>query len=376
MLHNRTLPARLRWSVPIHVLQFCLTLLLVCVLPACGRLFPLKASGTPATLPDTVATATPRAVPPVILGAAVSYDHLRNDTQYRETIRQYFNMLVPENEMKFEELEPKRGVFDFSRADALVGFARVNGLWVRGHTLVWGEQLPAWLTEGSFTRDELSQILKTYIETVVGHYRGRVIAWDVVNESFAGDQLRENFWLQHLGPDYIRDAFLWAHEADPQAKLFYNDYGAEEPGPKFDAILQLMTKLRAQGVPISGVGMEMHLGFGAPPDAHAVEENMQRLRKAGLEVAVTEMDVQIVNLPGLLDTKLREQATIYGEIATACRTAGNCHYFATWGVSDRYSWIPQFTGHADAPLLFDTSYRPKPAYYAVHNALPNSPPTS
>ena len=376
MLRDQIAPVSARWRMSHRVLSFGLLIVFIGSLSACGRLFPLKTISASTKVPGGATSTTPQRRVPVVLGAAVGYGHLTTDLQYRVTVQKYFGLLVPENEMKFDVIEPKQGIFDFSQADALLGFARANGMLVRGHTLVWGEQLPSWLTTGSFTRDELLQILRMHIETVVGHYRGQVVAWDVVNEAFDGNQLRNNFWLQHLGSDYIADAFLWAHEADPQAKLFYNDYGDDEVGPKFDAILQFMTRLRAQGVPITGVGMEMHLGFGTPPDVQAVKTNMQRLREAGLETAVTEMDVQIHDLPGSLNDELREQATIYGEMAAACRAAGNCHYFVTWGVSDRYSWLQQVLGYADAPLLFDTKYRPKPAYYAVRDALRSSEPSS
>lgn len=354
---------------------FC-TLLLSLVLvvcSGCGRIYPLKS--LPATPASRTIMGTPsptRVMPSVALGAAVGYDQLRADQQYRATVRQSFQVLVPENEMKFAETEPARGVFDFTQADAIVSFAQANNMWVRGHTLVWGDHLPDWLTHGNFTHDEIRQILKNHVETLVSHYRGRVSTWDVVNEAFDGDQLRQNFWLQALGPDYIREAFVWAHEADPQATLFFNDYGDDEIGPKFDATFHLLTSLKAQGVPIDGLGMEMHLGFGAPPDVHAVTTNMQRLRAAGLQAAVTEIDVQIHHLPGTHADQLQEQAQIYAEMANACRIAGNCHYFVAWGVTDKYTWLTPVLGYADEPLLFDMQYRPKPAYFAVRAALAGS----
>lgn len=337
-----------------------------------GMLTGCRVTGTPSKIasPITAPTARPLATAPsILLGSAVDYNLILNNAQYRETFRSNFDLLVPENEMKFAELEPAQGKFDFTQADTLVNFALSNGMWVRGHTLVWGEHLPDWLTKGKFTRDQVIAILKTHIQTVVSHYRGNVISWDVVNEPFDGANLRNTFWLQMIGPNYIAMAFTWAHEADPTAKLFLNDFGDDEIGPKFDAILSLVTKLRSQGVPINGVGMEMHIGFGAPADPHAVATNMSRLKAAHLEVAVTEIDVQIHNLPGTTQDKLREQAIIYGEMATACKDAGNCHAFVSWGFTDRYTWLTSILGYQDAPLLFDQNYKPKLAFYAVKAAL-------
>jgi len=305
----------------------------------------------------------------MLFGTAARFEVLRDDNRYRDTLRHTFTLLVPENGMKFGELEPKRGQFDFSQADALVNFARLNGMWVRGHTLVWGQYLPDWLTQGNFTRAEVMAILKNHIETVVGHYRGQVVAWDVVNEAMDGSNLRDTFWLRTLGPDFVRLAYMWAHEADPHVKLYYNDWGDDEIGPKFDAILALVTKLRSQGVQIDGVGLESHYGFGSPLKPRDVQENMRRLKDAGLEVYVSEMDVQISVLPGSYAEKLHEQADIFRQMAELCRVAGNCHSFTVWGVTDQYSWIPTYVGHPDAPLLFDTNYQPKPAYYAVRDAL-------
>ena len=164
-------------------------------------------------------------------------------------------------------------------------------------------------------------------------------------------------------------AFTWAHEADPNVKLYLNDFGDDEIGPKFDAILNLATSLRKQHVPIDGIGMEMHIGFGAPANPHAVAVNMGRLKATGLEVEVTELDVQIHDLPGSLKDKLNEQATIYGEMASVCRNVGNCDAFHTWAVTDRHTWLTSILNHPDAPLLFDQNYNPKPAFFAVKSAL-------
>lgn len=331
-----------------------------------------RVAQAPPNVAPPIATfaATPtKTLPAILLGAAVDYDYIVRDSQYRQTLRSNFTLLVPENDMKFAALEPSQGGFDFSRGDAIVNFAHINGMWVRGHNLVWGQYLPDWLTHGGFSRDQAIAILKNHIETVVKHYRGNVIAWDVVNEPFDGGHLRDTYWLRTIGPEYIAMAFTWAHEADPNAKLYLNDYEDDVIGARFDAIYNLVTSLRKQHVPIDGVGMEMHLGFGAPADPHAVAVNMSRLKAVGLKAEVTEIDVQTYNLPGAMQDKLNEQATIYREMATTCRNAGNCDAFITWGVTDRHTWLTAATGRTDIPLLFDRNYNAKPAYFAVKDAL-------
>ncbi len=181
--------------------------------------------------------------------------------------------------------------------------------------------------------------------------------------------MRNTFWLQKIGPEYIELAFRWAHEADPQALLFYNDYNNEGLNPKSDAIYRLVQDLRSRGVPIHGVGLQMHLRVDLPPDTQAVAANMERLAQLGLQVHITEIDVRIQNGSGSTEERLRAQAQIYRDMLSVCLNATNCPAFVTWGVSDQYSWIPGFTGNPDAPLLFDASFQPKPAYNALVELL-------
>lgn len=304
------------------------------------------------------------------IGAAVAANALRDDAQYRQLLAREFNSLSSENAMKFEPLRPQRNVYNFQEADSLVNFAKANQMQVHAHVLVWHYQLPKWLTEGKFSRDELKAILKDHIQKVLTHFRGKVSAWDVVNEAIADDgSLRNTIWLQGIGPEYIELAFRWAHEADPNAHLYYNDYGGEGLGTKSDAIYNLVKKLKAQGVPIEGVGMQMHTGVGWAPQPRDVIDNINRLGKLGLNVHISEMDVQIQKASGTESEKLTSQARIYSQILGACLSSRACKSFTVWGLTDKHSWIPGFTGKPDAPLLFDTSYRPKPAYYALLEML-------
>ncbi|WP_228062026.1 endo-1,4-beta-xylanase [Coleofasciculus sp. LEGE 07081] len=307
------------------------------------------------------------------IGAAVSIGALRKDSTYREVLAREFNTVTPENVMKFEPIHPERDRYNFTDADELVAFANAHQMQLRGHTLVWHQQLPDWLTAGEWTQAELMDILQQHIYTLVGRYRGQIAAWDVVNEAVGGkDSLRKNIWLEKIGSDYIDLAFRWAHEADPQAKLFYNDYGGEGLGEKSDAIFAFVKELQQRRVPIHGVGFQMHKTIKNPPLPEEVAENMKRLNELGLEVQITEMDVQIHNGTGTRDERLVAQAKVYRDMLGVCLEASNCTAFVTWGFTDKYTWIPGFVGQPDEPLIFDESYRPKPAYNALVDVLKNS----
>jgi len=306
----------------------------------------------------------------VQLGTAVAVEPLRDDELYTQILRSEFEVLTAEDAMKFGSLQPSRGRYDFSSADAIVSFAEANNMQVRGHTLVWHMQLPSWLEDGNFTRDELIAILKEHITTVVEHYRGRVSAWDVVNEAVDDDgSLKDTIWLRGIGPEYIDMAFRWAHEADPQAKLFYNDYGGEGLGRKPQAIYTLVQDLRERNIPIHGVGLQMHVSVEDHPAPWSVALNMALLATLGLEVDITEMDVQLQDGSGTMEERLAAQARVYNDMAVVCRRSSACKRFIIWGVTDRYSWIRNAVNEQDMPLLFDKFYQPKPAYQSVEEAL-------
>ncbi|MCB9454304.1 MAG: endo-1,4-beta-xylanase [Anaerolineaceae bacterium] len=316
------------------------------------------------------------------IGAAARADVLAADPAYALTLAQEYNVLTPENEMKFGRLAPTgRGQYDFSAADSLVNFALANGMQVHGHTLVWHKNLPAWLTDGKFTRDEMIAILHEHITTVVSHFRGRVDTWDVVNEAISSTGgYRDTIWLRAIGPEYIEMAFQWAHEADPDARLLYNDYGGEAGGTKFHAIYSLTGDLKQRGVPIDGVGFQMHLRTNLRPNPDTVAYNFAQIVNLGLEVQITELDIRIQDDVGTLQERLNTQAEIYGDMLQTCLRFGpSCSSFITWGYTDRYSWIPGYTGNPDAPLPFDENIQPKAAYYTLANTLEDvvvPPPTS
>ena len=302
-----------------------------------------------------------------LIGTAVNTDLLGFDAPYTRILDREFNSVTPENAMKWESIERERGVLDFSAADRLVAHARAHRQIVRGHTLLWHNQLPAWLTSGTFTNAELEAILHQHITDEVSHFRGRIYAWDVVNEAFNEDgTLRDTIWLRQLGPGYIAKAFRWAHQADPHAKLYYNDYNLESIGPKSDAAYALVGVLRRQGVRIDGVGFQGHLGIQYPyPDT--LGDNLERFAALGVDVALTEVDVRMI-LPVTAE-KLATQADQFKGMLNSCQAVRRCVSFTVWGFDDGHSWVPGVFAGEGAATPFDASYHPKPAYFALRDAL-------
>jgi endo-1,4-beta-xylanase len=299
-----------------------------------------------------------------LIGAAVGASYLADPT-YARTAATQLNFITPENEMKWDSTEPTRNVFSFDRADTIVAFAAQNGMQVKGHTLVWHSQLPSWVADIHDATD-LRNALINHITQVALHFRGRVIAWDVVNEAVADgvSSLRPTVFQQLLGDRYIDDAFIAAHAADPYARLYYNDYGAEGKGTKSDFVYNLVQGMLARGVPIHGVGLQMHTGpTDISPSAADVASNMQRLAALGLDVMITEMDVQICN------SDLQTQSRRFHDVVAGCVAQPFCRAVTVWGLPDKYSWRNGQTCATPRPLLFDDDYMPKPAHAGVINAL-------
>jgi endo-1,4-beta-xylanase len=284
-------------------------------------------------------------------------------------------MVVAENAFKMDALRPSQTTFNFTDADALVAFAEQNGMAVRGHTLVWHSQLPGWLTGGNFTRDQTIAIMRTHIQTVMARYQGRIVQWDVVNEAVADGtgQLRtDSFWYQRIGPDYIALAFQFAREADPTAALYYNDYEAEGLGQKSDAVFNLVSGLRNQGVPVDGVGWQMHKVNPFRIQSQHVQ-NAQRLAALGVDVAITEMDVRIA-LPSDA-TELQQQALAYGDAVALLPGAAELHGPGALGLHGQVHVgagrrSPASASRSSTP----PAYQAKPAYTALQQVLESGAP--
>ena len=310
-----------------------------------------------------------------LIGFAMARGAVRKgEKAYLDTAAREFNVIVAENSMKFGLVCPKaRGVYDFNDADAIVEFAHTNGMKVRGHALLWHNQQPKWLAEDEWTKQEMTDIVGENITTMLGRYKGKVYAWDVVNEAIsdsndANDVYRKTNYYDAIGSEYIDLAFKLARGADPNAKLFYNDYGCDFGGIKFEKMFNMVKGMKERGIPIDGVGFQMHLGFYAEGQSAKMVECFRRLKELGLEVQITEMDVA-VELP-CDGTKLQKQAEIYRQIVEAACKESNCTAILLWGFTDKHSWIPGFSqGKNGCALLFDENYKPKPAYSAVLDAL-------
>ena len=302
------------------------------------------------------------------IGTAVNTDQLGSNAAYTSITNSQFSTVTPENVMKWQLVEPTQGTYDWSAADRLVASAEANHQLVRGHTLVWYNQLPDWLTAAapSMSPDQLRDILHKHITDEVSHFKGKIWQWDVVNEAFNDDgTLRNIIWLQKLGPGYIGDAFRWAHEADPQAKLFYNDYNIEFTGAKSNAVYAFVKNLQAQGVPIDGVGFQTHLDTQYPlPD---LQNNLQRFADLGLDVAETEVDVR-TTLP-VTATEQSAQVAAYSQTLQACIAVRACISYTVWGFGDAYSWVPGVFQGEGAADIYDENLQPKPEYYALQQDL-------
>ncbi|MEV4826261.1 endo-1,4-beta-xylanase [Micromonospora sp. NPDC049274] len=331
------------------------------------------------------------------IGTAVNATALNDasDPQYRRLAASEFSSVTAENAMKWESLEPTRGTYDWTAADQLVEFAKRNRQAVRGHVLVWHSQLPAWLTsgvaDGSISKQELRELLRKHITTVVKRYQGRIWQWDVVNEAVSdpwdtpSTLHYKGFWAQNLGPDYIADAFRWARAADPKALLFYNDYNIEAFGSgnpaddKTQFVYDMAKRLRAQGVPIDGVGSQGHLGtqYGNF-DTLQVTAALKRFAGLGLATAFTEVDVRSEMTEAVragnsaeINPRLQASAANFSVLMKACLAVRTCLSYTVWGFSDKYSWVPEWFNDPPEGLatIYDENYQPKRAYQELKSDL-------
>lgn len=312
----------------------------------------------------------------VLVGAAVR-PSLFSEGSYTATLGREFNMVEPEDAMKWSVVRRDQS-FDFRQGDEVVRFAQAHRMRIRGHCLVWDHDNPRWLTEGRFNSDQLKALLRDHINVVMKHYAGEVFAWDVVNEALneKGDAKdspwynRPGIGMSGKGTAYVEQAFRWAHEAEPHALLFYNEAEAEGMSRKSDAVYAMMRDFRRRGVPIDGVGLEMHI---TPEfDTQELSANIERLTKLGLQVHITELDVSLpmTRGTGASASDLELQADVYRHVLQACLSHRGCAALQMWGFTDKWSWIGSHSrGTRGAGLIFDNFYRPKPAYDAILNEI-------
>lgn len=305
-----------------------------------------------------------------LIGTAVRSDALANDATYKSLLASQFTYVTPENETKWGSLQPVDSKhWDFTAADAIVASARAAKQAVKGHTLIWHNQLPAFVNDSVSKRD-LEKLIEKHIRRTLDHFEGQMLAWDVVNEAFADDgTLRDSVFSRKLGDDFIEDAFRTANGADNRVKLFYNDYGIETANAKSDAVYALLRKLKKRHVPVDGIGFQMHVDARFAPSVADLVTNFRRFADLGLDINISEMDVRVANLAGATAVeKLAIQQQIYHRIVNACLQVPSCGQITTWGFTDRYSWVDSTFG-ADDPLPFNDNYARKPAYYGMVDAF-------
>ncbi|MFG2044202.1 endo-1,4-beta-xylanase [Dactylosporangium sp. NPDC048998] len=299
-------------------------------------------------------------------GTAVAAYKL-SDATYSGILDREFNMITPENEMKWDATEPSQNSFSYGSADQIVSHARANGQRMRGHALAWHSQQPSWVQNLSGTA--LRNAMVNHVTNVATHYKGQIYAWDVVNEAFAdgGNGARRDSNLQRTGDDWIEVAFRTARTADPGAKLCYNDYNTDGVNAKSTAVYNMVKDFKARGVPIDCVGFQSHINSGSPMPSD-YQANLQRFADLGVDVQITELDIQ-----GSGTT----QANTYASVVKACLAVSRCTGITVWGIRDSDSWRS-----GDTPLLFDNNGNKKAAYQSTLDALNgpgggvSTPPTS
>ena len=324
-----------------------------------------------------------------LIGTALSTRQVMSkNEELQALIKNQFSAVVAENCMKAESLQPEEGKFNFTDGDRLCDLAEKNGQVVTGHCLIWHSQAPRWFFKdengNQVSREVLIQRMKDHIDKVVGHFKGRVKGWDVVNEAIEGNgEYRKSLYYRIIGPEFIRLAFQFAHEADPDAELYYNDYGMDSPG-KREGVVRMVKDLKEHGCRIDAVGMQSHVGFNTPLDEY--EKSMDAFIAAGVKVMVTELDLSVLPWPrgnygaavetnfdykkamdpytdGLPADKAKEQDDFYAKLFDIyLRHSKDLTRVTFWGVTDGDSWKNNFPvrGRTDYPLAFDRNMQPKP----------------
>ncbi|MUL39336.1 endo-1,4-beta-xylanase [Gloeocapsopsis dulcis] len=322
----------------------------------------------------------------LLFGAAVNYNTLSSDQAYANLVAQQCAILAPALELKWDVLRPGSDQFNFTRADWMAQFARSHGMLFRGHTLVWHQGLPNWFAS-TVNKQNAEKYLTAHISRVAGHYAGQMHSWDVVNEAIEpqvqrADKLRSTPWLRFLGPEYIDIAFRAAAAADPRALLTYNDFGIEHDTPQAEtkrtAVLRLLERLKSRGTPIQALGIQGHL-FGHPDSVKftQIRRFLRNVADLGLQIMITELDVNDQQLPRDAAVRDRAVAKIYADFLAVVLDEPAVTTIMTWGISDRYTWLaskkPREDGGRLRPLPFDAQFKPKPAWQSLASAIALAP---
>lgn len=309
------------------------------------------------------------------VGTAIDINELENNPLYKSIALKQFNSITPENIFKAENIHPKASQFNWKQADRLAAFCVANNKRLYGHTLIWHNQLPQWILDFQGNSSEWEQLMKNHIQTIVTHFKGKVTAWDVVNEAFNEDgTLRDNIWKQKIGDSYIEKAFLYAHKADPDAFLFYNDYNLESNPTKLKSVLSFLNNLRKKGLKINGIGLQMHISTEYPKPSQ-IAKAFREIATDNYKIHLSELDISInPNNQNIEPTekKLAQQANLLESIVLNYNQLPTQYKFGItfWGIADKNSWIRYFYRRNDYPLLYDDSYLPKPCYCKLIETLP------
>lgn len=312
---------------------------------------------------------------PFPLGASVAVKLLLGDSLYRQTVEREFSSLTSENALKMNRVHPAPDRYDWSGGDSIINFAHQTGKRMHGHTLVWHRSIPKWVE--SFQGDSLAweNLLKSHIQTVVKHYKGKVRSWDVVNEAIDNDgSLRKTIWSDHLGSDYVARCYQYAHEADPNALLFYNDFGQENNPLKATAIKAMLVDLKQRGIPIHGVGLQSHITIYHSNSKYRA--GLKEMTSLGLLVHISELDIRLnrkktkefIPSIGMLEQqeeKYKDIVEIYKDVVPVKQRYG----ITIWNVGDKDSYVSDNCKCSDAPLPFDTNYKKKLAYKGLIEGL-------
>ncbi|KAJ5272925.1 hypothetical protein N7478_008050 [Penicillium angulare] len=279
-----------------------------------------------------------------------------------------FGQITPGNSQKWDATEPTQNTFTFTNGDVITNLAEANGQKLRCHNLVWYNQLPSWVTSGTWTNATLLAAMKNHITNVVTHYKGQCYAWDVVNEGLADDgTYRDNIFYQYIGEAYIPIAFATAAAADPNVKLYYNDYNIEYAGAKATSAQNIVKLIQSYGAKIDGVGLQGHFIVGSTPSQSSQASNMATFAALGVEVAITELDIRMT-LPST-DALLAQQKTDYAGTVAACAQTKACVGVTIWDWTDKYSWVPSTFSGQGAACPWDANLVKKPAYTGILTAL-------
>lgn len=308
------------------------------------------------------------------VGVAIDMNELYQDDRYEEIAVDQFNSITAENIFKPSYLHPEENYFDWFEADKLVEFCKINDKRLHGHTLIWHKQLPDWMENYEGSQSDWELMFKKHIQTICSHFKGEVRSWDVVNEAFnENGTLRSTIWKQKIGSSYIEKAFVYAHEADPDALLFYNDYDIALNETKRKAILSLLNNLRQRGVPVHGIGMQMHISI-LHPENKQIASALKEISDNDFKIHLSEIDVSVNPLGKDIEpsAKLFErQANKLSAITLMYKNIPSENQFGMtfWGLSDKNTWIRSYFNREDYPLLFDDNYKPKPAYCKLIETL-------